>query len=196
QSTHGGTIYFNAESSASILQYVSIDQMGDASSSGRAIYISSGQTPTIKNTSITHSEQDDVVSWVGGAKNFANVKAIVNINIGSPDMDMVMPKLGYGSFYRLGTSIQIPQGYKLTLEPGVVVESPVYGRDINVYGTLIAQGTVSDSIRFRGKADLAYNSQSTHGGTIYFNSESSSSILQYVSIDQMGDVSSSGRAVY
>ncbi|WP_461042499.1 hypothetical protein, partial [Spirosoma harenae] len=189
----GGTIYFNSESSSSILQYVSIDQMGDVSSSGRAVYISSGQTPTIKNTSITHSEQDDIVSWVGGAKNFANIKAIVNITSNADNMDAVMPKLGYDSFYRLGTSIQVPQGYKLTLEPGTVIESPAYGRDINVSGTLIAQGTVSDSIRFRGKANPDYGSQSTHGGTIYFNAESSASILQYVSIDQMGDASSSGR---
>ncbi|SEI40249.1 hypothetical protein SAMN05216327_101266 [Dyadobacter sp. SG02] len=195
-STHGGTIYFQNGSGESSLDYVSIAQMGDESVGGNAVFITSGATPTFKNVSIIDSEQRDISIWAGGAGNFSNVKAIIELNNSPYDSDISIPNLGYAeSFYRIATDLTVPTGRKLTVYPGVLIESDKLSASINIYGTLLAEGTVTDSIRIRGKANPEYSPSSTHGGTIYFQNGSGKSILKFVSIEKMGDESAGGYAM-
>ncbi|MBO0953103.1 T9SS type A sorting domain-containing protein [Fibrella forsythiae] len=192
-STHGGAIFFNAGSSASVLEYVSIDRMGDTFFYGKAVSIATGEKPIIRNTTIRNSERYDVESWAGGAKNFARLKAVVTLDGSEVDKDASLPNLGYaGSFYQLLGSLTVPKEYKLTIAPGVLIEVPTFGANFNINGTLLAQGTAADSIYIRGKAR---DVNSTHGGAIFFNAGSSASVLEYVSIDRMGDTFFYGKAV-
>ncbi|MBD2705445.1 hypothetical protein IC229_32845, partial [Spirosoma sp. BT702] len=85
----------------------------------------------------------------------------------------------------------VPTGQTLVIQPGVVIEVPNWSTDLIVNGTLLAQGTATDSVYIRGKA-IPQDNISTHGGSIFFNAGSSASILNYVSIDRMGDTWSFG----
>ncbi|WP_439585154.1 T9SS type A sorting domain-containing protein [Dyadobacter bucti] len=198
-SSHGGTIFFNAGSSASVLDYVSIDRIGDTwwANKGKAIEIAEGEKPTIRNTTIRNSERYDIASWAGGVKNFSRLKAIVSLTNSSVDSDDSFPYLGYPtSFYQLLGSVTVPKDHKLTIAPGVVIEVPRNSEDLIIYGTLLARGTATDSIYIRGKA-VANDVNSSHGGTIFFNAGSSASVLDYVSIDRMGDTwwANKGKAI-
>ena len=191
--SHGGAIVFNAGSSASVLEYVSIDRMGDSNTSGKAVSIATGEKPTIKNSTIRNSEKYDVESWAGGARNFANLKAVVSLTGNFADSNAVIPYLGSStSFYQLLGDVTVPKNYKLTIAPGVVIEVPSVFTDLVIEGTLVAKGTASDSIYIRGKAQSGVFS---HGGAIVFNAGSSASVLEFVSIDRMGDSNTSGKAV-
>ncbi|WP_373514673.1 hypothetical protein [Persicitalea sp.] len=192
-STHGGTLFFLTGSSSSILDYVAVDRMGDSYYEGAAVYIANGETPTIRNTVVRSSELNDFKIWAGGARNFASVKAVVSVDRGTGGSNAIMPKLGYGSYYRLITDITVGGGQTLTVQPGVVVQSDAYNDDLLVYGTLLAQGTAADSIRFRG---VFVSGNSTHGGTIYFHTGSSGSVLDYVVVERMGDTYYEGAAIY
>ena len=194
-STHGGGIGFLNGSSGSVLEYVSIDLMGDQSLGGAAISIVAGVTPTIRHTLVKNSEVEDIVTWVGGCKNFSDVKAVVGIDSGTGSVDATMANLGYDSHYKLLSGITITSGYKLIIESGVQIDCPRYDLGLTINGTLIAQGSLTDSIKIVGKANTAYTPSSTHGGSIFFNQGSSSSILDYVSIDRMGDISTGGATI-
>ncbi|WP_460945774.1 PKD domain-containing protein [Spirosoma daeguense] len=87
------------------------------------------------------------------------------------------------------------QSQTLTIAPGVTIEAPAYNASLQINGTLLAQGTATDSIRFLGKANPQMSPTSTHGGTLFFNAGSSASVLDYVRIDQMGDISGGGNAI-
>ena len=50
-----------------------------------------------------------------------------------------------GSPYILNGNVSIPEGETLTIEPGVEVHI-IVARYINIYGTLIAEGSTQDSI--------------------------------------------------
>lgn len=51
--------------------------------------------------------------------------------------------------YIITADVTVPPGQTLTIQPGVEVRSADYADDL-LYGTLVAQGTAADSIRFRG----------------------------------------------
>ncbi|GAB4015093.1 hypothetical protein GCM10028808_39480 [Spirosoma migulaei] len=186
-STHGGGIFFKAGGGASVMQYVAIDKLGDNYFGNAAINITIPQTPTLQHISVRNSEQYDVLMWVGGANNFADVRsALTGITVGAGALDARMPKLGPNSFYRFINTVTVDKGYKLTIEPGVLVEMPTWSQNLDVFGTLIAQGTATDSIRFRGVGGGG-NVNSTHGGGIYFKTGGGASVMQYVAIDKLGD---------
>jgi len=87
--------------------------------------------------------------------------------------------------YILSGSVIVPAGSMLTIEAGVTVIFPRFDYKITVNGIVKAEGIATDSIRFIGQSNKSYNPNSTHGGSIVFNKDSS--ILKYVSIDSLGD---------
>ncbi len=91
--------------------------------------------------------------------------------------------------YIITSSILVPDGQTLTIQAGVEVRSLHYDDKLEVQGILTAIGTISDSIKFNGFSNTAYNDSSSHGGIILLNSDNpiDSSVLAYVSINQMGD---------
>ena len=194
-STHGGSIIFKQGSSPSILDFISISQMGDSWSFGTAIEIEKNASPTIKNTSIRNSENYDIYSWPGGVINFSKIKALVSLSGGEVQMVAIIPNLGNkGSIYELLGDLTIPKDGRLTVASGVTIEVPNYSTDIIVNGSLLAQGSESNPISIIGK-EIPNNTISSHGGTIFFNSGGSSSVLEYTLISQMGDTWTNGRAV-
>ncbi|MBD3342280.1 MAG: hypothetical protein GF353_24480, partial [Candidatus Lokiarchaeota archaeon] len=93
--------------------------------------------------------------------------------------------------YQLDGSVTVASEAILTIEPGVEVALPYYTRpyssSIFINGSLLAIGTAKDSIRFFGND----SNPNAHGGVIQFNNSSANSILEYVSLEKMGDKSTS-----
>ncbi|QDK77420.1 hypothetical protein EXU85_01935 [Spirosoma sp. KCTC 42546] len=89
--------------------------------------------------------------------------------------------------YVINSSVNIPTGQTLIIEPGVEIRSQYYYDNFTVNGTLIARGTATDSIRFVGIANPNYTPVSTHGGQLVFASGSANSVLDYVAMSRWGD---------
>lgn len=88
--------------------------------------------------------------------------------------------------YIIQGTVTISAGKTLTIQPGTEVHSLAYSDVIYVDGTLTAKGLANDSIRFIGFPD-ELDPNSSHGGTIHFNSSSTLSELEYMVIDKWGD---------
>ncbi len=105
---------------------------------------------------------------------------------------VTIPNAGAASYYILeaGSGHYFPD-CKVTIQPGVEIRSTTYDNRFEVSGTgvLVARGTATDSIRFNGFANTAYNASSTHGGLVNINSTnaSDSSVLAYTVFNRMGD---------
>jgi len=69
----------------------------------------------------------------------------------------------------------------------VEIRSYHYQNRILISGTLLAKGTASDSIKFRGFANPEVSNISTHGGSLRFEVGSKNSQLEYISMDKWGD---------
>jgi parallel beta-helix repeat protein len=218
QSTHGGTLFIESDgNSSSVLRYVSVDRMGDQSEYGIAVHFGSNSTfsnstirnsenegirieqsvfaPTIQNNKFANNPFDIFTNPNSCANISNNPNTKVTLRNGNISTNTSWPFPGNNSYYELFGTINIDQNFTLTIRPGVTVESPRYGADLKVFGTLLAQGTAADTIRFRGRANPLFTPQSTHGGTLYFNGGGPASVLDYVSIDQMGDEAITGIAV-
>ena len=89
----------------------------------------------------------------------------------------------YNKKYVLLGSVTVAESKELRLEPGIEVQFRSYSYDLIVNGTLKAEGTVQDTIVFRG-TDPTYR---RNGGTINLTSSSQNSVLHYVKIDRLGD---------
>jgi hypothetical protein len=222
-SSHGGILRFEAGSINSQLEYVSMDKWGDMHYNGDfgAILINSSGV-SISKSMIRNSENTGILIGANGISpiiqdnNFANNYYSIATNIGSTsgialnrnasiylfgsstNKDGTLFKQGVNSYFKLENSqITISQGDTIEIKPGVEIRSTYYTDNISVYGTLIAKGTAADSIRFRGFPS-SYNSPSTHGGSLRFESTSVNSQLEYVSMDRWGDIHYNGNygAIY
>ncbi len=71
------------------------------------------------------------------------------------------------------------------IEPGVTVRFTRADYNLTVNGTLTANGTAGDSIRFIGTANPAFNAASTHGGVV--NLTTSRASLSYLHTDSLGE---------
>ena len=89
--------------------------------------------------------------------------------------------------YQTTADITVANGVILTLQPGVLMEFPWVSYDLFIDGTLDAQGTLGNEIVFQGSDPNG----STHGGMVHLRSGSSSSVLDHVIFDHMGDTNSS-----
>ena len=87
-------------------------------------------------------------------------------------------------------SAQVNPGQTLTIKPGCRIYMHADSRLI-VSGTLIAKGTLTDSIIFRGdrldRAYFGYEGYPGEWGGLYFDPHSSGSILDYVLIENCGN---------
>ena len=85
-----------------------------------------------------------------------------------------------GSPYQLTCDVIIPVGVTLHIEPGVVVDLAHYSYDLIVHGTLVAEGTVTDSIRF-------YSSSGNGGGSVALLNGSVGNSLLYCEFENLGN---------
>lgn len=88
-----------------------------------------------------------------------------------------------GSPYIFTGNVTVLVGQTLTIQPGCQVIIPA-SRLFTIRGTLIANGSVSDSIRFTGQSQ----SGNPYGGNINFVSTSINSVISYLSADSLGQV--------
>lgn len=190
-SNYGGTVYLN--SNASVLSYVRLDSLGDANYNGDdgAINIRDTARPVINHCLISHTEgAHKIITWAGGAEHVFLDNTVIGIRSDNLNRNGTLVKTGNNSYYRLLGSLTVSAGITLTMQPGTVLHFPRYNYNLTINGSLQALGTVSDSIRFIGKADPDYTPSSNYGGSVYLNSSASS--LSYVRIDSLGDISYNG----
>ncbi|WP_461042274.1 CARDB domain-containing protein [Spirosoma harenae] len=187
------------------MQYVSIDQMGDVSSSGRAVYIASNCT--IKNSTIRNSEQlailigPSVISPVIQNNKFQNNEIAINaypgacsgisnnqnakiiLNGGSVASNVSWPYPGLNSFYLLTGQVHIQQNYTLSIGAGSLVDFGWQSGDLYVEGTLRAIGTEAAPILLTRQQDTTAN---VYYGRVYLSATSTNSILNFVRMDKLG----------
>lgn len=95
-------------------------------------------------------------------------------------------------FYRVLRSLTIPAGKMLTIEPGAELQfpsgsgeiNPLSTSQINIQGTLKAEGTAVDSIRFTGMGDYAVRGSQI--GPLVITASSVNTSLKWVSINGLG----------
>ncbi len=85
-----------------------------------------------------------------------------------------------GSPYVLNGTIEIEDGFTLTIEPGVVIECD---ERIDVYGYLQASGTTADSITFKPKKGKEW-----WGGLRFYQKKSDTLRFQYCHFENQGQV--------
>lgn len=215
-STQGGNLDFQPGSENSKLKFVSIDKWGDKNYFGNAITLNSGNL-SITNSSIRNSgniginiqssaspivsdntfggNPKDISSSPSGLTGVSkNKNAAIYLSNDNNTSPATLNQPGAGSFYVLQGGFTIPAKTTLTIKPGVEIRSYSYNDVITVKGTLLAEGTALDSIRFKGFQNPAI-ANSTHGGTINFENTAEQSVLKYVVIDQWGDKNYYGNAV-
>ena len=149
-----------------------------------AIYISSDTLfPVIQNCAFNGSDNGRTVYT--NAANLSNLSnntnAIIYLNNSTISQDSQWPKPGPNSYYKIGNYLTVNSGKTLTIQPGCRVLMPYYNT-FNVDGTLIANGTVSDSIYFTKQQIDGYN----YGGYFNITNSSINSSFSYVSIDSLG----------
>ncbi len=176
---YGGSVYVNGDSS--VVNYLSVDSMGYYTSS---VIVADGMTPSITNTSVKHTNTNDIYTWIGGAKNFLNLNATILIKSQAVGSDATIPKIGGNSYYVFNGGVTMNAGTRLTIKPGVRLVFPYMNTSLALNGILDAQGTAADSIRFIGRYNTS-NGNSDHGGYIALYKDSS--IINYAVIDSMGD---------
>jgi parallel beta-helix repeat protein len=97
------------------------------------------------------------------------------------------PVLPEDWYYVLTGVITVNAGDSLTIQAGVEMEFTSYTSDLAINGSLFANGSVNDSIRFSG---------SPIGGRILINSAADTASFDYVRFDQLGAFNNPGLGVY
>lgn len=203
-----GPITFESTSTNSILQYVNISQLGYAvnndntvaiivnSSSvtisncnihnirGTALSIANSISPVISNNVINTNDNLDIIL---GIDNVRLLKGNNPLEVGllSSTMSANDTLVADNIFYRLLASQTVPLSRTLVINPGVEVQFTNGSNttsQLDVSGTIKAQGTASNFINFTGGAF----SGGSQRGPITFENTSTNSILQYVEISNIG----------
>ncbi len=178
----GGSVYFTNESTGSSVSYASVEKLGISTSSYFDVAFRIEATDVaVSNTIFMGNTQGDVRAHPNGVSGFANNNSLTDIEIkGNMTASAVWPDAdASGFYYELGEDITIPGNATLTIAPGVDINFPAPSRDLVVEGTLVAEGTAMDSIRF-------YGDNTTGGGSVYFKSTSDSSSISYAIVEKLG----------
>ncbi len=164
--TNSGSLFFYEGSSNSQWEYVSIKRLF------YPLIIYDKTRPQLSRLRVRGSTYLPS-TFVTGATNLSllDVPAMNLRDYGTPK-GARLAKLG--SPYQID-GLAIPKGDTLTIAPGVEVQ---FNGTLYVYGTLLAKGTETDSIRFSGLGN-------TVNGNVYFYEGSKASQLRYVSIRRL-----------
>ncbi len=199
-------------STASVLEYVSMDRLGypdlDPRLDAYNYAISVESECTITNSTVRNSIKTGVFIGDGNVsysiQNNRYLNNPIDLSVGPsgwegislPDAKFAIRggtllanstwrSLSPNNPYQLVGTVEIPAGLTLTIEPGVTINlRNTYDYCIKVYGTLLARGTATDSIRFQGQTNSEGNF--TSRGAISILEGSTASVLEYVSIDHVG----------
>ncbi len=203
-----GQIYFGDYSTDSVLDYVTVEYGGNGiwdepnifantssllidhstirRGSGSGIQLNN-VSPTIRNT--TFEDNDGSALYLDGGACFpalSNLSATgnghdaISINGNTYVADYTWGDAGI-SEYRLLANVTVNQDVTLTVEPGTTIK--LWYADLIVNGTLHAQGTVTDIIRFTSDAAAPAKGD---WGIISFGDYSTDSVLDYVTVEYGG----------
>jgi hypothetical protein len=81
--------------------------------------------------------------------------------------------------------VTVNEGVTLTIEPGTTVKFDYRTVDLNVQGTLLAQGTYTDTILFTSGSDAPNPGDWGH---VHFLPASTNSVLEYVTVEYGGSI--------
>jgi len=162
------------------------------------IFIGSEVNPQISNINFVNNSKD-VRAYAEGLGDLSDLDSadiyIVNSTV---DELSTFSRPGIGSRYLMEGDIAVSTGDTLIIEPGVELYFTSYSTDLQVSGTLLAEGTATDSIKFIGLPNPAVTPASTHGGYVRFRTSSQGSRLDYLVVDRLGDenITSGSRAFW
>ena len=146
-----------------------------------------GEAPSLENNTLSNNSREiltnphlvnDTIFDTNGISEIF----IDNINI-TQNTTWHLPQSPESWTYTKEGGNTIDAGATLTIEPGVEVLSTNYTHDIIVNGTLIAEGTTIDSIKFIG-------------AEIHVATSSSGSSFEYVVFEEMGAFNQAGLQLY
>jgi parallel beta-helix repeat protein len=211
---YGGNIQFYSSSEGSILNHVSLSNLTGGLSDGAisvygtdglvltnsiirgsyavGIHLDNGARPEIRDNVFFDNGDEDI--QLHTANSLANVgyNDLATITVRGTISESILWRLNDQTQYILEEDVRITEGATLTIEPGVDVILPSSYTDLEIDGTLLAEGTTQDSIRFRPGPE-----GDRFGGNIQFYSSSEGSILKYVSINNLtGGLSTGAISVY
>ena len=159
---------------------------------GNGIHIDNPVVPTLDNNSFTGNLRDVLAHpMILDDANFDNN----GLNVIHIDNDVVsgnatwhQPQPPESWIYATSGALSVNAGVTLTVEPGVTVQFSANSNDLTINGTLLAQGTMADPIKFKD-----------NGATIFFTGTSVASVVDHTQLSDLGvfngpaiDVSSSG----
>ncbi len=179
----GGSIEFLPGSTGSSMEYVEIRQHRPYSiynnSRDCAVWIQDAEV-NINHCEFVSNNKDirsTLTSLSGlGSENDLN---LIYLAAGTVDTDAIWPNADTDGFnYVFTGDVTVAAGNTLTIAPGVAINMASRGRDLKINGTLIAEGTVQDSIRFYSTENIGL------GGSIEFLPGSTGSSMRYVEITQ------------
>ena len=177
-----------------------------ANCNNTAIYISnSAASPNISNTifhntptaiNITNSSVKPVLTGLDFTNTSLSVytyasqmSRITNLNnaaiiLRNSTIDTAcrFPKFTGNSYYNLEGGFTVGAATTLTIDPGVQIRSTYYYDRITINGTLIAQGTSTDSIRFVNSSNYGLAKE----GSLFFAAGNVNCVMEYVSMDSWG----------
>lgn len=183
----GGSVYFKNTSTGSSISHAMVEKLGISSSSAYdAGFRIEAATVVVSNTTFTENIQGDVRAHPNGVSGFDNTNSLTSIEItGTMVTDAVWPDADEsGFYYELQEDITVPENAILIINPGVDINFPDQYKDLIVEGTLKAEGTAMDSIRF-------YSDNVVGGGSVYFKNTSDSSSVSYAIVETLGISTSS-----
>lgn len=178
----GGSIAFINADPGSSMRYTVLEQLGVNGSTtyDAALYLESSIV-TVQNSTFISNTQADVKASVGSVEGFNNTNQLNNIKFfGSMTQSTKWPDADVdGFYYEPLVDVVIPTGLTLTIDPNVSINLNNFDKDLIVNGTLIAEGTSTDSIHFYGTGFYK-------GGSIAFIQADPGSSLSHVIIQQLG----------
>ncbi len=138
--------------------------------------------PTISGINFTNTPSAiyAYASQIGGITNCNN--AVITIKNSSIDSNATFAKHTGNSYYNLEGGFSVAASKTLTLQPGVKIRSTYYYDRIWIYGTLVAQGTSTDSIRFVNNSYYGLVQE----GALFFAAGSNNCVMDYVVMDSWG----------
>lgn len=185
--TGGGSVYFKGTSTNSTVSYALVENLGISSSSAHDVaFRIAATTVAISNTTFMANTQGDVRAHPNGVAGFAETNSLLSIGItGDIAGDATWSNADAGGFYyELLQDITVPENTTLTIDPGVEINFPSVYRDLKVHGTLIAEGTSGNNIRF-------YSDNGDGGGSVFFKNTSTGSSISHALVENFGISSSS-----
>lgn len=145
------------------------------------IYIETGACKPIVSACFLKANPVDICSHPEGLDNFENLPANVHILNEAIKNNSVWPRFTDKPEIVLANgAIRIEEGATLSIKPGVSVVFTGQSKSMYVAGTLLAEGTESDSIRF-----FSRSKDPKMGGDVYFDAKSKNSHLSYISMNKL-----------